>query len=121
MRASTFYARSVIPTSSGSNWASILMGAGTEEHGVTSNSFDPNEPGLPPVASGKGKNGLFPTIFEVIREQENDWELGAIYNWGIIRRYFEKKHLNHFENPENDQNVGVLAITKTCPKSLIFR
>ena len=108
--AFTFFARGVMPTSSGPNWASILMGAGPEEHGVTSNSFDPNEPSLPPVAGGKGKNGLFPSIFEVIREQKNDWESGAIYHWGTIRNYFEEEHLNHFENPENDRAVATSVI-----------
>jgi hypothetical protein len=98
-------ARGVIPTSSGPNWASILMGAGPEAHGVTINSFDPLEPSLPPVASGNGPNGLFPNIFGVIKDQKPAWPLGAIYNWGTIRNYFEEDQVDYDLNPENDEEV----------------
>jgi len=33
----TLHARGVMPTSSSPNWASMIMGAGPEQHGVTSN------------------------------------------------------------------------------------
>jgi hypothetical protein len=33
--AHTFHARAVMPTSSSPNWASMIMGAGPEQHGVT--------------------------------------------------------------------------------------
>src|SRR5271157_6012000 len=41
--ASTLHARGVMPTSSSPNWASIIMGAGPEQHGVTSNDWQPNK------------------------------------------------------------------------------
>ena len=34
--------RTVIPSSSSSNWASMLAGAGVEVHGVTSNDWEPD-------------------------------------------------------------------------------
>ena len=50
--ASTFQARSVLPSSSSSNWASMLMGAATEQHGITSNGWEVNDYTLPAVVSG---------------------------------------------------------------------
>jgi predicted AlkP superfamily pyrophosphatase or phosphodiesterase len=35
--AYTLHARAVMPTVSSPNWASMIMGAGPEQHGVTSN------------------------------------------------------------------------------------
>ena len=104
--ASTMTSRGVIPTSSGPNWASILMGAGPEQHGVTSNAYTPVEPELPPVASGKGKRGLFPTIFEVIREAEPESNLAAIYHWEPIQNYFEHEHVDFMLSPSSDIDVA---------------
>ena len=42
----SIHARGVIPTVSSPNWASMIMGAGPEQHGITSNDwseFCPNE------------------------------------------------------------------------------
>ncbi len=36
--SATMRARAVLPTSSSSNWASMIMGAGPEQHGITSNN-----------------------------------------------------------------------------------
>lgn len=103
--ASTLSSRSMIPTSSGPNWASILMGASPERHGVTNNSYNPSEPALPPMVSGNGKNGIFPTVFEVIHTKHPEWETGAIYNWGTIKNFYEKEHVDYFENPKTDEEV----------------
>src|SRR4051794_12204225 len=35
--AYTLHSRGVLPTTSSPNWASMIMGAGPEQHGVTSN------------------------------------------------------------------------------------
>ena len=104
--ASTMSSRGVIPTSSGPNWASILMGAGPEQHGVTSNAYIPVEPDLPPVASGTGKRGLFPTIFEVIRHAEPSANQAAIYHWEPIQNYFEHEHVDFMLSPSSDVDVA---------------
>ena len=43
--ASTLHARGVMPTVSSPNWASMIMGAGPEQHGVTSNDWKPGKGG----------------------------------------------------------------------------
>ncbi|MYI84231.1 MAG: alkaline phosphatase family protein, partial [Rhodothermaceae bacterium] len=37
--ASSFSARAVLPTSSSPNWASMINGAGPEQHGIISNAW----------------------------------------------------------------------------------
>ena len=64
--ASTLHARGVMPTVSSPNWASMIMGAGPEQHGVTSNDWEPGKSAITPTAVGSG--GIFPTIFGLLRE-----------------------------------------------------
>ena len=39
----TLHARAVMPTVSSPNWASMIMGAGPEQHGITSNEWETNK------------------------------------------------------------------------------
>src|SRR5204863_1292035 len=64
----TLRARGVMPTSSSPNWASMIMGAGPEQHGITSNDWQPDKFDISPVTVGPG--GIFPTIYGLIREQK---------------------------------------------------
>lgn len=105
--ASTFHARNVIPTSSGPNWASILMGAGPNMHGVTNNSFNPKEPSLSAIVNGNGDNGLFPTVFEVINAKNPMWEIGAIYHWSKIKNLYEEEDVDYFENLKTDEQTMI--------------
>ena len=86
--SSTMYARSILPTSSSSNWSAMIMGAGPEQTGITSNQWEPDDHVLNPVSKDQG--GLFPTIFNLIRSSKPDAELGAIYHWDGFGRLFEK-------------------------------
>jgi hypothetical protein len=65
--ASTMTARGGLPTSSSSNWGSILTGVGVEQHGITSNGWQTNNFSIPPRILGPGN--MFPTIFALLREQ----------------------------------------------------
>ena len=56
--AYTLRARGVMPTSSSPNWASMIMGAGPEQHGITSNGWRPDKFEIAPTAVGSG--GIFP-------------------------------------------------------------
>src|SRR5690242_16429214 len=60
----TLHARGVMPTSSSPNWASMIMGAGPEQHGVTSNEWQPDKFDIAPVCVGRG--GIFPTIYGML-------------------------------------------------------
>lgn len=80
--------RTVQPSSSAANWASMLMGAGTEIHGVTNNDWRINDHSLKAVVVDK--QGFFPTVLSVIRAQRADAELGMIYHWSGFGDLFEK-------------------------------
>lgn len=76
--SSTTENRSVLPSSSAVNWASMLMGAGPELHGFT--EWGSQKPEL--ESRKLTENGLFPDIFYQIRQVKPKAELGYIYEWG---------------------------------------
>ena len=101
--AYTLNARGVLPTSSSTNWASMVSGAGPEQHGVTSNGWERDDQPFPPVLTGK--EDIFPTIFGITREQRPDLEIGAIYTWTGFGRLIEKSVLNHDVTQDHDDET----------------
>jgi predicted AlkP superfamily pyrophosphatase or phosphodiesterase len=79
--------RAVMPTSSSSNWASMIMGAGPEQHGVTSNEWRPDQHSISPVVRGPG--GIFPTMFALLRQQRPDARIAVFYDWDGFGRLVE--------------------------------
>lgn len=76
----TMQKRAVLPSDSAPNWASMFAGAPTEFHGWSNNGDGPD---VKPVYVNE--NGVFPTIFSLMREQNPDSEIGCVYEWGGIR------------------------------------
>ncbi|MFH4965949.1 alkaline phosphatase family protein [Gaetbulibacter sp. M235] len=105
--ASTMHARSVLPSSSSTNWASMIMGAGPEQHGITSNAWEKNNFVLPTVV--KSEDFLFPTIFNDINKQVANAEIGAIYHWDGFGRLFEKSAVDYDVNPKNENETAKVA------------
>ncbi|QHT69929.1 sulfatase-like hydrolase/transferase [Rhodocytophaga rosea] len=114
----TLQARGVLPTSSSSNWASMIMGAGPEQHGITSNGWQPDDHILPAVTTGT--EGIFPTIFGVIRQQHPSAEIGAIYNWKDFGRLFEKTAVNYNIHGQTEKETAELASTYIREKKPLF-
>lgn len=85
--------RTALPSSSSTNWASMIMGAGPEQHGILSNEWEKDNATLPPVV--KDEEGLFPTIFEVLHQAHPGAEIGTVYHWDGFGRLFEKKAVNY--------------------------
>lgn len=85
--AVSWTARAVMPTSSSSNWASMIMGAGPEQHGITSNEWQPDKFSIAPTAKGPG--GIFPTMFALVREQRPQARSAAFYDWEGFGRLME--------------------------------
>ena len=77
--ASTLHARAVMPTVSSPNWASMIMGAGPEQHGVTTNDWEPDKFNISPTAVGAG--GKFPTIFSLLRSQRPTAKIACYHDW----------------------------------------
>lgn len=79
--------RVVMPSASLPNWASFLMGAGPEQHGVTSNGWRSESAALRPTAKGPG--GFFPSIYSVIKQRHPQWRTVALLDWQPIERLIE--------------------------------
>ncbi len=86
--AFNLHTRAVLPSSSSSNWASMLMGAGTMQHGITSNDWERDDHQLLPIATGIEE--IFPSIFSLIKMQKPDYKVAAIYHWKGLGRLIER-------------------------------
>ena len=88
----TLKKRSVLPSSSAVNWASMFMGAGPEVHGYTTwNSKVPEAPSWTVC-----EHGIFPTVFHLLREAEPQAEMGVMYEWTGIKYVVDTLALNYY-------------------------
>jgi predicted AlkP superfamily pyrophosphatase or phosphodiesterase len=104
----TLHARGVMPTDSSPNWASMIMGAGPEQHGVTSNDWETNKYEIEPIARGSG--GMFPTIFGQLRAQRPAAVIDCFHDWDGFGRLFERQALNKIEDSDGPTNAALHAI-----------
>jgi predicted AlkP superfamily pyrophosphatase or phosphodiesterase len=107
--AFTLHARGVMPTSSSPNWASMIMGAGPEQHGVTSNEWETNKYEIQPVARGIGP--MFPTIFGELHRQRPSAKIACFHDWDGFGRLFERQALNRIEDSDGPTNAAIHAIS----------
>jgi predicted AlkP superfamily pyrophosphatase or phosphodiesterase len=107
--ASTLKAKAVLPTSSSSNWASMIMGASPNEHGIKSNKWKRTKL--------KGKSfcnrnygQIFPTIFGVLREQKPDSKIYAVHHWNGFARLTDLNAFDKITHTKNEFNTAKKAI-----------
>ena len=74
--------RSVLPSDSGVNWASMFNGSCPELHGYT--TWNSHTPEIPSVELNE--HGKFPTIFSILRKARPDVVTGCIAEWDGIKR-----------------------------------
>jgi len=99
--------RSVIPSVSAPNWATILSGAGPEQHGVTSNEWSfSNEPFEPTV---KDSEGYFTSIFTIIRKQAPKAITGMFYDWDWLGTFINPGCVTESKYVQGYRNVTPLA------------
>jgi hypothetical protein len=84
----TLAARGVMPTLSSPNWASMIDGAGPEQHGITSNGILRRMVEIQPVC--RDAEGMFPTIFEVLRAQQPASRIAIFHDWAGFAALVEK-------------------------------
>lgn len=87
----TLEKRSALPSSSAINWASMFMGAGPELHGYT--QWGSKTPELP--SRELNEHGIFPTIFQLLRDAEPEAEIGCLYEWDGIKYLVDTLALSH--------------------------
>jgi len=81
--------RGVMPTVSAPNWATIISGAGPEQHGVTSNKWSLQKQGFSPTVHDK--EGYFTSIFTLIRQQRPLANTAMFYDWEWLGSYVNKR------------------------------
>jgi len=118
--ASTLSARAVMPSSSSPNWASMIMGAGPDLHGVTSNDWQPWKFEKPPAFIGSG--GIFPTIFGVLREQQPEATMAVFHDWKDFGRLLETNAPNVLRHVKDAIETAEAAMVylRTNPPQFLF-
>ncbi|MGE4307105.1 MAG: alkaline phosphatase family protein [Novosphingobium sp.] len=104
----TMTARGVLPTTSSANWASILTGVGPEQHGVTSNDWRVGEFEIPTSVTGSGN--FFPSVFQVLRDQQPGLKIGSIYNWAGFADLYDRRFVDHDAHGATEEATTQLAI-----------
>ncbi len=112
--AYTLEKRSVLPSSSAVNWASMFMGAGPELHGYT--DWGSKVPDLPSRVTGK--NNIFPTIFQLLRDENPNAEIGCIYDWAGIKYLVDTLSLSYYEQSP-DYNIVPEGLCNMAVKYII--
>ncbi|WP_426000508.1 alkaline phosphatase family protein [Caulobacter sp. DWR1-3-2b1] len=104
----SLHARGVLPTTSGANWASIINGAGPEQHGVTSNDWKVGEFNFPTSVAGSG--GFFPSIFQVLTDQKPEWEVGSVYEWEGFGNLYDHQFVDYDVHGKDEGETTALAV-----------
>lgn len=109
----TLHSRSILPSSSACNWASMFMGAGPEMHGY--NTWGSSKPDFPSIEIGP--YGIFPAITGVLRAHDPEMHMCALYEWPTIGSLIEGEAVDVSRNvPFDDTHGG--AITSEFIKCL---
>ena len=98
----TLQARSILPSSSACNWATMYMGAGPEMHGY--NTWGSRKPDFPSVALGA--NGIFPTFITVLREKFPQMNICSFYEWEVIGDLIDNKAVSFHKHIPMDSTRG---------------
>ncbi len=93
----TLKKRTVLPSASAVNWASMWMGAGPELHGYT--DWGSKKPDLP--SRELNENGIFPNVFNLLRKTSPKAEIGVMYEWEGIKYLVDTLSLNVYFKASN--------------------
>ncbi len=88
----------VLPTSSSTNWMSMIDGTTPQQHGVLSNGWQPGDSNPPP------------TMFAALREHQPDATIGIFHDWGDFDRLVEPGVADHVEDPGAEQETMDAAV-----------
>ena len=106
----TLKKRSVLPSSSAVNWASMFMGAGPELHGYT--EWGSQTPELP--SRELNKNGIFPTVFQLLRDASPEAEIGCLYEWGGIKYLVDTLSLSYHKQAPDYNKYPTALCEMSC-------
>lgn len=114
----TLKKRSVLPSSSAANWASMFMGASPELHGYT--QWNSQKPEIP--SRILGENNIFPTIFQLLHSQKEKAEIGLFFQWNGIKYVVDTLSINNVVHlPKPDKNGKFATIFKQVGEYIVNR
>ena len=85
-------ARAVIPTVSAPNWASLIMGAGPPQHGITSNEWRVDQFEIAPTC--RDEAGYFPSIFHLLKSERPSAKIAVIHEWKGLAHLFSPSDID---------------------------
>lgn len=106
--STSFRARGVLPTSSSPNWASMIMGAGPAQHGITSNDWRVWNRSIMP--SKEGSDGRFPSVFSELRRQRPSARISVVYDWGGFGALFDHSVVDVNADTDGPENTMQRAV-----------
>ena len=116
--AYSYTVRSVLPTSSKPNWNAMLCGAGPEATGTIDESWRSGVTNFPYTALDSHKR--FPNIFNAIRTQNAQAEIGAVYDWSGFGDLLNKEQLDYWAACETQREAAEKAVAYIQEKSPNF-
>lgn len=87
--------RAVMPTVSGPNWSSHLLGAGPEQHGITCNGWTVGNHTV--EATITDDDGYFPSVFKLLKEQLPGHKTALFYDWDALLNYYNPVFIDKIE------------------------
>ncbi|MBQ8097936.1 MAG: alkaline phosphatase [Bacteroidaceae bacterium] len=120
--AYTLTRRSVLPSSSACNWASLYMAAGPEQHGY--NKWNSRTPDFP--SDTLTRHGFFPDIYFLIKENMPGAKIGHFYEWDGMHYVVDTLSVDrdfHFDHNNEAQMQSVIDyVVKEKPTmvSIVF-
>ena len=93
--------RNVMPSVTLPNWTSHLTGSGPEQHGVLSNGWQKDKVKLPAIE--KDKDGYYPSIFKVLKEEMPSVKTAFYYNWAELINSMNPSYFDESSFEENDE------------------
>ncbi len=89
----SLHKRSILPSSSACNWATMFKGAGPEAHGYI--DWDTRKPAF--EVTHTDEKGNFPSFFSIYREAFPEREMGYLYQWEGMKYIFDMDDFNYTE------------------------
>lgn len=106
----TLSMQNALPTSSSTNWMSMIGGTSPDQHGVLNNAWQPGDSNPPP------------TLFAVVRGQRPDAKSGMFHDWQDFDRLVEEGVVDRRQHPGDEQETmdAALAWADANAPELLF-
>jgi len=96
----TLEKRTLIPSSSGTNWGAMMNGTPAESSGIISNADHPN---FKPLFLTE--HNAQPTFFHVLKEARPEAETGVVCEWGDFLNYADTLCLDYYKRAKGPDAV----------------